>query len=338
MLARRVGLQLTYDSVDISTDIQTHLINWTYTDNLSGQADDLQINLEDRGQLWSGPWFPDEGATLRAKIIRENWEQDGQKDELSFGAFEIDEVEPSGPPSAVTIKAISVPESSSLRGENKNRAWEKTKLSVISEDIASGAGLELFFDTDDDPEYDRIEQTEQSDLAFLQNACNDAGLALKVSDAQVIIFDEAKYEQQDPVDTIVKGQARIKRYRARTTLSGLYKSCRVDYHDTDKKEGIKYEFTPPNPPKTGRVLVVNERVKSVAEAERLAKKKLREANKDGMIFSLTIMGDIKYLAGLTVNLSGWGKSDGKYIITQAVHGQQSGYEVKLELRKCLEGY
>lgn len=338
MLARRARLQLTYDGVDISTDIQAHLINWTYTDNMSGQADDLQVNLEDREQLWSGPWFPDKGATLKTKVIRENWEQDGQKDELSFGLFEIDEIEINSPPSTVTIKAISVPESCSLRGENKNRAWEKTKLSVISKDITHGAGLKLFFDTDDDPEYDRIEQTEQSDLEFLQKTCADAGLALKVSDAQVIIFDEAKYEQQDSIETIIKGQARIKSYRARTTLSGLYKSCRVDYHDTEKKEGIKYEFTPPNPPKTGRVLVVNERVKSVAEAERLAKKKLREANKDGTTFSLTLMGDIKYLAGLTVNLSGWGAFDGKYIITQATHGQQSGYEVKLELRKCLEGY
>ena len=338
MKARRARLQLEYENVDISADLQPHLTNWVYTDNLSGQADDLQITLEDKEQLWLGDWLPEKGAAVRAKIIRENWEQDGLTDELDLGLFEIDEIEPSSPPSSVTVKAISVPESSSLRGEDKNRAWEKTRLSVIAGDIAGGAGLELFYDTEDDPEYDRIEQTEQTDLEFLQKLCTDAGFALKVSDAQVVIFDEAKYEQQEPVDTITKGEARIKNYRGRTTLTGVYKSCRVDYHDAEHKESIKYEFTPLNPPKTGRVLVVNERVKSVAEAERLAKKKLRDANKDGTTFSITLVGDTKYLAGLTVNLSGWGAFDGKYIITQATHGQQSGYETKLELRKCLEGY
>jgi len=338
MKSRRARLQLTYENVDISADLQPHLPSWGYTDNLSGQADDLQLTLEDRDQLWTGDWMPEKGAAVKAKIVRDDWNEEGKTDELDLGQFEIDEIEINSPPSTVTIKSISVPESSSLRGEAKNRAWEKTKLSVVAGDIAGGAGLELFYDTDDDPEYDRIEQTEQSDLEFLQKICADAGLALKVSDVQVIIFDEAKYEQADPVDTIIKGQARIKSCGGRTTLTGVYASCRVDYHDAEKKESITAEFTPPNPPKTGRVLVVNERVKSVAEGDRLAKKKLREANKDGTTFSITLMGDIKYLAGLTVVLSGWGAFDGKYIITQAAHGQQGGYETKLSLRKCLEGY
>lgn len=338
MQARRANLQLIYENVDISADLQPHLISWTYTDNLSGQADDLQVTLEDRAQLWTGDWMPDKGARVTAKITRGNWGRDSATDELPLGQFELDEIETGGPPSVVTIKATSIPESSSLRGENKNRAWEKTKLSVVASDIAAGAGLELFYDTDDDSEHDRIEQTEESDLVFLRRLCSDAGFALKVSDSQIVIFDEAKYEQQEPIDTIVKSKARIINYSARTTLTGLYSSCRVEYHDSEVKESIKYTFAPSNPPKTGRVLVVNERVKSVAEAERLAKKKLREANKGGTTFSLALMGEIKYLAGLTVSLVGWGAFDGKYIITQASHGQQNGYETKLELRKCLEGY
>lgn len=338
MQARSANLQLTYENVDISADLRPHLISWTYTDNLSGQADDLQITLEDRGQLWTGDWMPDKGAVVKAKIVRKNWEEDGKTDELPLGQFEIDEIEVGSPSSTVTIKSVSIPESSSLRGEAKNRAWEKTRLSVVAADVAAGAGVKLFYDTDDDPEYDRIEQTEESDLVFLQRLCNDAGLALKVSDAQVVIFDEAKYERQEPVDTIIRNQARIISFRARTTLTGLYSSSWVDYHNTEQKDSIKYEFTPPNPPRTGRVLVINERVTSIAEAERLAKKRLREANKDGTTFSLSLAGDIRYLAGLTVNLSGWGAFDGKYIITQAGHSQQSGYTTNLELRKCLEGY
>ncbi len=338
MNTRRARLQVIYGNVDITEDLRRYLVSWSYTDNLSGQADDLQITLEDRGQLWSGPWMPEEGAVITARIIRENWEQEGQVDELGFGQFEIDEIEVGRVPSTATVKGLSLPESSSLRGENKNRAWEKTRLSVVARDIVMRANLKLFYDTDDDPDYDRVEQTEESDLAFLLRLCNDAGLCLKVTDAQVAIFDEQKYEAQEPIGTIRKGDKNLKGYRGRKTLNGVYKSCRVEYHDAIKDRTIRATFTPPNPPKTGRVLVIKEQVDSIKQAERLARKRLREQNKNAVTVSLELTGDIRYLAGLTVNLADFGALDGKYIITLATHEQLSGYTTKLELRKCLEGY
>lgn len=337
MLAWSVQLKVIYNSADIAANLRRFTTGWTYTDNISGQADDLQLELRDDEQLWIGNWMPEKGALLTCKILRENWLKN-QLEKLELGLFEIDEVECSYPPSKATIKATSIPGSSALRGEDKNRAWEKTKLSVVSGNIASGAGVKLFYDTDDDPEYDRVEQTEESDLVFLSRLCKDAGLSLKISDSQIVIFDELKYEQQEPVTTIVKGASYIKSYNGKTMLTGQYKSCRVEYHDANKNQTIKHTFSPPNPPNTGRVLVINERVASRKEAERLAKKRLRQENKSGVVFSITMMGDLLYVAGLTVNLSGFGSFDGKYIIVQATHDQRSGYEVRLELRKCLEGY
>lgn len=40
-----------------------------YTDVLTGQADDLQLTLEDRDGLWLEAWFPDKGAALTASIL-----------------------------------------------------------------------------------------------------------------------------------------------------------------------------------------------------------------------------------------------------------------------------
>jgi phage protein D len=181
--------------------------------------------------------------------------------------------------------------------------------------------LSLFYDTDDDPEYDRIEQTGETDLEFLMRLCSDAGLCLKISDKQIVIFDEKKYEDQAAIETIKKGDKRIKSYSGRTTLNKLYKASRVEYHNPTKGSQIRYEFNPPKPPKTGRVLVINEQVDSIKQAERLAKKRLRQAKKNGTTFSLTLTGEFRYLAGLTVNLEEFGSFDGKYIIIQAIHGQ-----------------
>jgi hypothetical protein len=338
MKGRSARLELSYENVDITADLLPHLIGWTYNDNLSGQADDISITLEDRDQLWSGDWMPEDGAKLTAKIVRENWNGDGATDELPLGEVTFDEIEVSSPPTTVTIKAQSVPDSSSLRGEEKSRAWEKTKLSVVAQDVARGAGLSLFYDTDDDPDYDRVEQAGETDLAYLQRLCTDAGLCLKVSDAQIVIFDDRKYEAQDAIATIKRGETELKNISGRKTLSGLYKSCRVEYRDASKGTTISYTFTPPSPPNTARVLVVNERVDSTARAEILAMKRLREKNREGTTYSLTLPGDIAYLAGLTVNLEGFGKFDGKYIITQATHAQNGSYETRLQLRKVLIGY
>ncbi|WP_312117959.1 phage late control D family protein [Brevibacillus reuszeri] len=334
---RRTHLQLTYNKTDITADLEPHLVSWSYTDNLSGQADDLQITLEDTAHRWIGPWAPDTGAVLNGTIIRMNWESEGQTDKLPLGQFEIDTIDFNFPPSVVTIKGISVPESSSLRGQAKSQAWEKTKLSVIAGDKAKKAGLKLLFDVDENPEYDRIEQTEETDLSFIVRLCNDAGLCVKVTGTHLVILDEAKYERQASITTINKNSA-IKSFKGSTTSTGMYRSCRVEFHDPKKKKKIRAVFTPPNAPKTGRELFINQKVESVAEAMRLAKKKLREANKNAVQVSLSMVGDPLYVAGITLDLNDFGFFDGKYIVTQATHSQQSGYDTSLQLRRCLEGY
>ncbi len=331
----RTKLSLLYDNKDISTYLEPYLIDFSYTDHAGGKADDLQVTLEDRAGLWRGDWLPEKGALLKAAIIVEA----GQTMKLPAGTFEIDEIECTGPPEQVKIKAVSVPVSSSLRGENKTRAWEQIRLSTIAKDIAFGGGLELLYETDDDPEYDRIEQTEQSDLAFLLKLCEDAGLSLKVTGKQIVIFDDSKYEQMEPVMTIIKGQSPVISYSAISSTREVYSSAKVTYQSSKYSDPIIYTFTPPNRPKTGKTLIINERVSSFAEAERLAKKRLRQKNKEEIRFSLTMVGDVALVAGVTVMLQGWGKFDGKYFIDEAVHeGGGNGYTTKVELRRVLEGY
>ncbi|MCM0759613.1 contractile injection system protein, VgrG/Pvc8 family [Sporomusa sphaeroides DSM 2875] len=337
MKARRAYLKLLYDNKDISADLAPYLLSWSYSDHASGKADDLQISLEDREGLWMGDWLPDKGATLKAILVTEHWSEQGKTEELPLGTFEIDAIDGKSSPSSVTIKALSIPESASLRGEEKTRSWEKVKLSTIARDIATKAGLTLFYDTDDDPEEDRVEQTEQSDLAFLQQRCEDAGLSLKVSDQQIVIFDEEKYEAMEPVLTIKRGQSHILDHSFSTTTRDVYSACRVEYHDPKGKKSISHTYRAPNKPATGKTLVINQRVKSIAKAEKLARKKLRKQNKGETKMSFSLLGDIRLLAARTVMVEGYGKFDGKYFIEEATHAG-AGYTVKIDLRRVLEGY
>lgn len=348
MDTRRATAVVLYNNTDITADLNKYLKLISYTDNLSGEADDLQITLEDRAGLWESAWMPDKGATLDVSIVLHEW--DGLKNYVQrLGLFEIDEITSSGYPSEVQIKAVSVPDNNNLRGAERTRSWEKAELKRIANDIATEAGLTLYYDVKEyNPVIDRAEQTEQSDLSFLYKLCADYGLALKICDKQVVIFDEADYEAAEAVALVPKPKGSfsagslkvldmLKSYSLRSKVRDVYKSCHVKYQDSSTKQKIEATFAAPDK-KIGKTLEVNEQVASIADAERLAKKKLREKNSDEVTGSFSFLGNPELAAAVNIQLSGFGAFDGKYIITKAQHDISSGYTTSIDVRRCLDGY
>lgn len=361
--ARRAYPKVIYSKVDISEALKPYLKSMEYTDMLTGQADDLQLTLEDRDGLWLEAWFPDKGATLTASILTQYWTAPTEAEkELPLGLFEIDEIECSAIPSETKIKAVSVPNNTTLRGEGRTRSWEGYTIQKIAQDIANNAGMQLNFSSKDNPTLERVEQTEQSDLAFLDKLCQDNGLSLKVTDNQIVIFDMADMEAAEPslifvrptmkgLDTSVSidvnsndmnSESTLKRlkptsWRFTSSVRDVYKSCTVEHSQGKKKAKISATFTDPNKTE-GKMLLVKKDVKSVEEAERMARKELREKNKDEVTGSITCMGDTDLSAGLTVTVKGFGKFDGKYILSQVKHSLGSGYTCSVDLRRCLNGY
>ena len=337
MKARRAKGKCTYDNVDISRDIAAFLKSFSVREVLGGEADSAEITLEDREELWQGDWLPERGAIMDIGIAVSDWEYEGDNRELPFGKFEVDEITNTGPPNEAKIKLISVPNNTDLRGVERTRAWEKANLSRIVQDVADGASMQHYYDAPDDPIIDRAEQSEETDLAFLQKICKDAGLALKVTNETIVVFDISKYENADPVMTITKGRDNIASFDCRMTIHNIYRACHVKYKNGGKGELIEYTFTDPHRAK-GRTLEVNEKVESIDEAEKLAKKKLHEKNLEEVAVSLSMMCDFALLASNTVMLKGFHVYDGKYLIMRSSHEIGSGYTSKIELRRVIDGY
>ena len=68
-------------------------------------------------------------------------------------------------------------------------------------------------------------------------------------------------------------------------------------------------------------------------------KRLRQKNKAEYSAEFTLVGDTRLVAGVTVQVAGWGMFDGKYIIESATHSvTASGYTLQVKLRRVLEGY
>lgn len=430
--ARRTELLITFESVDISTDVNKYLLSATYTDNEEDKTDDFQLSLDDRDGVWLNEWLNtpaqpapppappaaesggwkigDEvtvsgrpqyssygngkpgrtltnyqgkithlnlksgipypihvdqkgwfaesqvtkkaekqdtmtqsggckGAEITAVIIQRNWDSSGKDKVLDCGTFEVDSVDASGPGAKVNLKATSIPYASTIRTQKKTKGWEKIRLSGIANEIAAKNGLKCMFESNYDPYYNRTEQVQESDIVFLQKLCKNAGISLKVTAKIIVLFDQLTYEQKGTIRTIQRGTADVKGYRFSTSLHDTaYSSCHVSYTNPNTNTTIEYTYKPQNSDGTGQVLEVNEKVNSREEARQLAMKRLRQKNKGEFKASFTLVGDLDLVAGVTVNVSGWGMFDGKYIIETATHNLTGGYAVSLTLRRVLEGY
>lgn len=333
MNTRRTETEIWIAGKNVTADIKKYLKSVTFTDVMEGESDTAQINLHDSDRLFIGDWFPTRGDSCNITLIKIDKDL---REVMNLKDFEIDEITNTANNSGNTasIKLNSIANKSELRSIDKSRSWENVKLSKIANDIATEAGLKLFYDTDIDPEIKRAEQKEKSNLSFLYGLCKKNYLALKISEEQLIIFDAEKYEKQEPVTTLSYGDGKILSFSGAATISKIYKACHVKYQHG--KDAVKYDYTYSDENKeSGITLEVNERVSSQAEAERLARCKLKDKNREEIKVNINATGDFLYNAGSVIELKDFGFYDGKYMLKKVQHTvDNSGYTCKLECYKC----
>lgn len=238
-------------------------------------------------------------------------------------------------------------------------AASKLKISAtITPENWGNGGLSCVYESDNDPSYERVEQTKESDMSFLSGLCHDAGISLKCSDGQLVLFDQATYEAKPTVLTIRRNNGRILpaapgaygaygkdpncteyiSYRLSTGAAETqYGSCRVSYADAATGKLIEGTATAEGEDsESGQCLEITAKVKDAGEAQALAAKHLRLHNKFNRTVTFTLPGNTGLVAGVTVKLEDFGGWSGKYIIKQAEHAvSDSGYVTTIMLRKVL---
>jgi hypothetical protein len=334
------------------------------------------IKGENQGQYGGG------GAlSFRAKIHVENWNQDGDSDELDTGKFKIDSCSLSGPPDKFSIKAVSIPVTSSLKREEKTNKWEEATLQEIAMSIADNAGIQLVYEVQSDITFDRVDQLQQTDMSFLMDLCTRYGVSLKVTDEKMVLFEESVYEEKDPVDTFDKSEigGRVIDYSFVQDTNDTVKKVELFYKDPKSGTVAQGEFTPPKPPATGQKLVLNERPGDLRgdnfregidnssgssggtfdtgmrpyndilvdfnkprtdvtdNANRICRARCRQKNKNEWTCTLKIVGNVKMVGGVTINITNWGKYSGKYMVDVASHKTGGSYITTINAHRVL-GY
>lgn len=123
--------RLTVEGNDIVQRIGQRLISLELTDNRGLEADQLSITLSDHDGLLA---LPAKGARLQLWL---GWSDSGLVDK---GSYTVDEIEHSGAPDVLSIRARSADLRKGLKSK-RERSWSNTTLGEVLGDIATGNGL-----------------------------------------------------------------------------------------------------------------------------------------------------------------------------------------------------
>ncbi|MCE5315159.1 MAG: contractile injection system protein, VgrG/Pvc8 family [Armatimonadota bacterium] len=333
--AARVRVKLWYNDKDISASIEPMLVAFEYTDYASGQVDDIQVMLKDPDGRWLHELFPEEGSTLKAKIV---WSEGSIQKSLPCGVFTIDAPEYDDPPGIVSLKGTAASVTTSIRRDKKTKRFENITLKQLASKIAAEQNVSIFFRDEDTPPLAKVEQKDESDLAFLLRQCQREGYALSVDTSksaganQLVIRKRVNADSAESTMILKRHGGIVEKCRFGGESLETYRACEVKYKHPDKGL-LTYTYIPPNAPNTGQVLTVRKHAGDLAEAIRMAKAELELANRERVKCDMTCTGTTDLVSGIVVTLSGWGKYDGRYAVDEAKHTINPAYKTGLYLVK-----
>lgn len=332
MVSRRTAVTLIYQDKDITADVSGDLTSATYEEGF-GQADTVDIALQDRRYKWLLSWRPQTGESLQMDIGVTNWTEIGDNRKLQCGKFLVDELEYAAPPRTLNLRGNSLPSDSSFIGIPHSRTWADVTL---KDQILSmlPKSLSLSWQTKFNIKLVKAEQSNTADLEYIQNQCTKYGLRLKLLNNRLVVFSARELDAQPPVRTF--HPVDLGGYTLRhTTTRTQYDACKVKYQNAAQGKEITYTYPQGGSPH--KVYEVTEAVYSIAEAESVAKAALWTQNMVSNTCEITLpIGDTKLYAGRNIALEGFGDFDGVYGIDASSHTVDSGgYSTSISLHKVI---
>lgn len=343
------AFRVTLESEDITTTIESRLISLTHTDNRGFEADQLDLELDDAdGQLM----MPRRGAVLSLAI---GW----QGEPLYVkGQFTVDEIEHSGAPDRLTIRARSADFRNTLNIK-REKSWHNTTVGVVVSEMAARHKLQQAIGDDMAKQpVDHIDQTNESDGSFLMRLARQYGAIASVKNGNLMFIRQGQGVTASgkplPVMTITRSSGDGHRFSMadRGAYTGVVASW-LHTKEPKKKQGVKVKRrrrrkaaarpTKTPEPKQGEYLIgTDENVKVLsrtyankANAERAAKMTWERIQRGAATFSINLAkgrGDL--FPELPVRVSGFKRpiDEAEWTITTVTNTiGESGFTTSLEL-------
>lgn len=302
---------------DVTADFMPWLLSLTYVDHMAGEADGLEITLDNSDGRWLEGWYPVKGSTLEAWIGFEGAPL------MPCGEFQLDEMDFSGPPDVVNLRALAAGSRTQLR-TRQTQVWEGVSLRQVVEEVAARHELQVV-GTIPDLHWKSLTQSKETDLGFLQRLAVDLGVVFTLKGRSLVFHDLEALESAPAV--LVLRREDVSSWTFRDKVAPGAASASYFDGDTGELQVVELQTAPGDQVKHGR------RSESKAHAARKVKSALRVAKSQEREGTLTRSGDIRLRAGRTLELNGWGVLDGLWLLKSARHSvDRGGYRVDLEVR------
>ena len=339
--ARRAVPSLSFNGTNVTTKLEKYLEKLSYTDIASGTSDSLSIELQNIEMKWLADWFPTKGSKISGSISFKNWDKEFVNLSLNLGTFVLDEVKFSGGPLMLTMGAVAIPANQSFKSRERTKTWKKVTIKKIAQGIAKRYKLSLSYSAPN-VSISSIEQSKKSDSAFLSELCDKYGIAMKVFNKKLVIYDHKAAEKGKVVANISRKSFIDDKWDFVDSLNGVYTGARISYKNpkkssSNKKEkdisiylGVKEENAA-----GARTLKINETCSSRKDAYYKAAAKVNESNREATVITGTMWANPKICAGVCVNVTGMGKANGKYYVDEVTTEiSSSGTTQDVSMHKC----
>ncbi|MCF2704209.1 LysM peptidoglycan-binding domain-containing protein [Enterocloster clostridioformis] len=304
---RRKTVKIVYNGVDARSEISKYLEKFTYEDSVD-KSDTISLSVADRDLKWREAWMPEKGDTILPSIIYENWNYEGEKITVICGSFMVDDFEFSAPPFRGSINGVSTPANTDFKETENSKTWEAATVQLIAGEIAGKYGMSLVYEAGD-IQVAKTEQDKQTDSKFLKGICDKYGLGIKVFYNRLVIWDYRQYFAKPVVATIT--QDMVSRHAYKSTMRGTYTGAKVSYTNPKTKKTIEIMVG-----QEGRLYKSNQKADNEADARLIGENAILMANRKETTMQLTLKTRIAVSATQTVQLSGFGKADGKYFVEE----------------------
>lgn len=175
--------RITLNGRDISRMFAPNLISLTLSESRSEEPDMLDIVLDDSKGAFA---IPNRGADIKVAI---GWVGDPLIDK---GTFTVDEVEHSGAPDILTIRAKSASMTNAMH-ERREMSWHGQTIGAIVKAIATRNSLTpVVVKPLADTLIDHIDQTHESDMSFLTRLARRYDAVMNVKDRNLLFMPIGK--------------------------------------------------------------------------------------------------------------------------------------------------
>ena len=323
--------KLLYRGIDISSELSPYTTSINYTDHFHGEADEIDVTVQDKDGRWKGSWFPEHGDEMQLFL------SDNGIAFVDCGIFELDEPHVQGGRGGdtMTLRGLAAPISKPLRTQN-TFDYEEKQLQAIVNEVSGRAGLSL--EGQIDPlTFMRVTQRRELDLEFLKRLAEDTGHYFSVRGKR-LIFTNYKSIDERSASVIIHLEDKnadtgpLIDYNFKFKSDETYSKGSLQYSDPDKKEVTKYEEDDARI-KTGDELKIRgERVENEANAQAKVTAKMHMKNRQHKTGGVTMKGNMKALAGNILEAQGFGRYNDNYVIDTSAHSvSRGGHTTNVEL-------